>query len=1029
MRFTDIFIKRPVLATSLSLLILLAGLASLFGLPVRQYPKLTNTTVTVTTVYAGASADLIQGFITQPLQSAIAAAEGIDYMTSDSAPGVSTITITMQLNFDPDAAMTNILTQIQSVRSQLPSDVDDPTAVKATGETTQILYLSMSSERLSAPQLTDYIQRVIKPKLATVSGVAGAKIYGQQDIAIRIWLDAERMASFGLTAGDIRQAVEANNYQSLPGQIRGTYTVFNVEAKTGLERPEEFERMVVATRQNAVVRLRDVATVTRDAKNKDVVVRKGGREVVIIAIDPTPQANPLTVVQGIRKIYPDMVRDLPEGISLDIIYDSTTFIERSIEEVGRTLIEATLIVIIVIFLFLASVRATLIPVITIPLSLVGVCMMLALFGFSINLLTLLAMVLAIGLVVDDAIVVVENVDRHLKEGKSGFQAAIYGTREIAVPVISMTISLAAVYAPIAFTGGLTGALFQEFALTLAGAVFISGVVALTLSPMLCSLLLKPDTTPNRFQRIAEHTLERTNQVYRRALGRILHLRVPVAGFALVVMVALYFVFRLIPGELAPTEDQGVLLVPASGPPNAHVDYTAFFMKQVEDQLAKVEEGETAFTFSGFPSMSGGFGILTLKPWDERARTQTEIKNAIQPQLFGILGINAPVIELPSLPTPGAGGLPLQFVVNTINDYRSLALVMERFQGEAYGSGLFAYIDVDLKFQNPTVVVRVNRDKAGTYGVTMAAIGTTLATMMGGGRINRTSIEGRSYEVIPQVPRVDRLTPDDMRRFYVKAGDGSAVPLSDLITLETDIRPVSLTQFNQLNAATFGALLMPGVSMGQAVEWLQQAARRTLPQGYSVDYKGEARQYVKEGSSLLLTMALAVLVIFLVLACQFESFRDPFVILISVPLAALGALAVMALGFSTWNIYSQIGLITLVGLITKHGILICEVAMEEQEKHGRSKIEAVTIAAGQRLRPILMTTGAMVAGLVPLVIASGPGAASRQSIGVVIVAGLAVGTLFTLFVLPVIYTFLASDHAAKERKRQARLQQIAAEGPG
>jgi hydrophobe/amphiphile efflux-1 (HAE1) family protein len=1023
MLFTDIFIKRPVLATSLSLLILLIGIASFFSLPVRQYPKLTNTVVTVVTTYPGASADLVQGFVTQPLQSAIAAAEGIDYMTSDSAPSLSTITVTMQLNFDPDAALTNILTQIQSVRSQLPSDIDDPTVAKSTGETTQILYLSMSSDRLTASQLTDYIQRVVKPKLATVSGVAGAKIYGQQDIAIRIWLDAERMASFGLTANDVRAAVEANNYQSLPGQVRGAYTVFNVEAKTGLERPEEFAEMIVATRANAVVRLRDVAEVTRDAKNKDVVVRQGGREVVIIAIDPTPQANPLTVVQGIRKIFPDMVRDLPEGISLKIIYDSTTFIERSIEEVGRTLIEATLIVIVVIFLFLASIRATLIPVITIPLSLVGVCMMLALFGFSINLLTLLAMVLAIGLVVDDAIVVVENVDRHLKQGKSGFQAAIYGTREIAVPVISMTISLAAVYAPIAFTGGLTGALFQEFALTLAGAVFISGVIALTLSPMMASLILKPDSRPNRFQRAVEHTLERTNEFYRRALGRVLGLRFVVVGFAVAVMVALFFIFQLIQKETAPTEDQGVLLVAAQGPPNAHVDYTAFFMKQVEDQLAKVEEGETAFTFSGFPTMNGGFGILTLKPWGDRARTQTEIKNAIQGPLFGVLGINAPVIELPSLPTPGAGGLPLQFVVNTINDYRSLALVMERLKGEAYGSGLFAYIDVDLKFENPTVVVRVNRDKAGAYGVTMSAIGSTLATMMGGGRINRTSIEGRSYEVIPQVPRIDRLTPDDMRRFYVKAGNGSAIPLSDLITLETDIRPVSLTQFNQLNAATFGAVPLPGVSMGQAIEWLQAAAQRSLPQGYSVDFKGEARQYVSEGSSLFVTLVLALLVIFLVLACQFESFRDPLVILISVPLAALGALGVMALGFSTWNIYSQIGLITLVGLIAKHGILICEVAMEQQEKHGLSRTEAVTIAAGQRLRPILMTTGAMVAGLIPLVIASGPGAASRQSIGVVIVAGLAIGTLFTLFVLPVIYTFLASDHAAKERIRQERRRQI------
>ncbi len=1025
MRFTDIFIKRPVLAMSLSLLILLVGIASFFSLQIRQYPKLTNTVITVTTTYAGASADLIQGFITQPLQSAIASAEGIDYMTSDSAPGVSTITVTMQLNFDPNAAMTNILTQIQSVRSQLPSGIDDPTVVKSTGEQTQILYLSMSSDRLNASQLTDYIQRVIKPKLATVAGVAGAVIYGQQDIAIRIWLDAERMASFGLTAADVRAAVEANNYQSLPGQVRGSYTVFNVDAKTGLERPEEFAEMVVATRQNAVVRLRDVADVTRDAKSKDVVVRSGGREVVIVAIDPTPQANPLTVVKGIRAIFPDMVRDLPEGIDFRIIYDSTTFIERSISEVQRTLIEATLIVIVVIFLFLASLRATIIPIVTIPLSLVGVCMMLAMLGFSINLLTLLAMVLAIGLVVDDAIVVVENVDRHLKEGKTAFQAAIFGTREIAVPIISMTISLAAVYAPIAFTGGLTGSLFQEFALTLAGAVFVSGVVALTLSPMMCSRILKPDPKPNRFQRTVEHTLERTNEVYRRMLGTVLRLRLLVVVFAVAVVAALFVLFRLIPAELAPTEDQGVLLVAASGPPNAHVDYTAFFMKQVEDMMAKIPEGETAFTFSGFPAMSKGFGIVTLKPWDERGRTQTEIKNELQPPLFGILGINAPVIELPSLPSPGAGGLPVEFVVNTINDYRSLAQVMETFRGEAYGSGLFAYIDIDLKFENPTVVVRVNRDKAGAYGVTMASIGTTLATMMGGGRINRTSIDGRSYEVIPQVPRAERLTPDSIRRFYVKAGNGSAVPLSDLITIETDIRPVSLTQFNQLNAATFGALLMPGVSMGQAIEWLQQAAQRSLPQGYSVDYKGEARQYVKEGSSLAVTMVLALFVIFLVLACQFESFRDPFVILVSVPLAAIGALGVMALGFSTWNIYSQIGLITLVGLITKHGILICEVAMEQQEKHGLSRTEAVTIAAAQRLRPILMTTGAMVAGLIPLVIASGPGAASRQSIGVVIVAGLAVGTLFTLFVLPVIYTFLASDHAAKERQRREQAAQIAA----
>ena len=1008
MRFTDIFIRRPVLAISISLMIALLGLQAIFKMQVRQYPDMTNTVVTVSTAYYGASADLIQGFITQPLEQAIAQADNIDYITAQSTMGMSTITVQMKLNTNPNAALADILAKVNSVRAQLPKETQDPTISLSTGGGTGVLYLGFTSKTLSSSQITDYIERVVKPQLFTVGGVAKVDMYGGVPFALRVWLDPQKMAAFNLSASDVTQVLQANNYQSAVGQVNNDFVLYNGSANTQANSPESLEKLVVSSTNGQVIRLGDIAKVTLSRSSDSYRATANGQEAVVGAIEAAPSANPINIAKDVRELLPTIERNMPSTIKMTVMYDSTIAINDSINEVIKTILEAALIVLIVIALFIGSLRSVIIPIITIPLSLIGVALVMQLFGFSWNLMTLLALVLAIGLVVDDAIVVLENVERHIKLGQTPFRAAIIGTREIAVPVISMTIALGAVYAPIALMGGLTGSLFKEFALTLAGAVFISGIIALTLSPVMCATFLKENEAPNKFELMVHGFLDRLTLRYEKMLAGIMQMRAVVIVFALCACASLPLLFKFIPSELAPAEDNGVVVFMGTAPANANLDFIQDTMDQVNKVLTAQKSVEYAQIFSGIPSANQAFGLATLKPWSQRDQSQTEVANEVTEKIKNIPQMAVTAFQMPSLPGAGSG-LPVQFVITTPNNFKSLYQVAAEMLTKVKDNPMFVYSDLDLKYDSATMNIDIDKDKAGAYGVTMQAIGNTLSTMLAGGDINRVDILGRSYKVIPQVERKDRFNPKDLNNYYVKTNSGDLIPLGSLVTIKVTPAPPTLPSFNQQNAATIGAVLAPGTSIGEAVSWLNTESAKVLPKGYGHNYLGESRQYVTEGNALYATFGLALAIIFLVLAIQFESLRDPLVILVSVPLAICGALIALAWGATTLNIYSQIGLITLIGLITKHGILICEVAKEEQLYHGKNRMEAVMEAAKIRLRPILMTTCAMIAGLVPLLYASGAGAASRFSIGIVIVAGLSIGTLFTLFVLPVIYTFLASEH--------------------
>jgi len=1008
MKFTDIFIRRPVLAISISLLIALLGLQALRDMQVREYPKMTNTVITVTTGYYGASSDLIQGFITQPLEQAIAQADNIDYMASQSYMGSSVITVTMKLNSDPNGALADILAKVNSVRSQLPGEAQDPSVSMSTGASTSVIYLAFSSEELNSSQITDYLQRVIKPQMFTVDGVAKVNVFGGADFAMRIWLDPQRMAAFNLTAAEVMQVLNANNFQSASGQVTGVFTLMNANAQTQVSSVEDLNNLVVASREGFVVRLRDIAEVSLDKGHDVVRAQADGRSAVIMGLDPTPTANPLEMAAEVRKMLPELERNLPDTIKMKLLYDATAAIEESIDEVVKTISEAGLIVLLVITLFLGSLRAVVIPVVTIPLSLIGVAIAMQMFGFSLNLMTLLAMVLAIGLVVDDAIVVVENVDRHIKMGKSPFQAAVFGTREIALPVISMTITLAAVYAPIALMGGITGSLFKEFALTLAGSVFVSGIVALTLSPMMCAKMLKPHTHPSRFEKTVETTFERITRSYGRMLDAVMERRPVILAFGAIVLLSLPLLFRFIPSELAPSEDRGAFLMIGKSPSSANLDYVEAGISKAGEQAKQLPAIASTLTLAGVPSANQGLGVVILKPWSERAESQAQVVQQLTGQVADMASMAVSAFPFPELPG-ASSGLPIQFVITTPNSFESLFTVAGELLEKVRGNPKFVYSELDLNYDSATLKIDINRDKAGAYGVTMQDIGITLGTMMSDAYINRIDLQGRSYEVIPQVTRADRLSPQSLENYYVRAQDGTAVPLGSLVEFKVVGEPRALPHFNQLNSASIGAVQSPGVTMGDAVAVFEDELAPLLPKGYSYSYLGAARQYVEEGAALYETFLLALFIIFLVLASQFESPRDPLVILVSVPMAICGALIVMGWGLSTLNIYSQVGLVTLIGLITKHGILICEVAKESQLHHGMNRMEAVKQAARIRLRPILMTTAAMVAGLIPLLYASGAGAMQRFSIGLVIVSGLTIGTLFTLFVLPVIYSYLATRH--------------------
>ena len=1022
MSFTDIFIRRPVLASVVSLLILLIGLQAVFSLQIREYPELSNTTITITTTYPGASADVIKGFITVPIEQAVSSTEGIDTLVSVSRQGVSTVTLNLLLNADPDRAATDVLSKVNQVIGVLPREANDPVVVKQTGDGFALMYLSFLSDEMSSSQITDYLTRVVQPKLQTVNGVANAQILGGQTFAMRIWLDPNKMAALGVTPNDVQLALNANNFTSAPGQIKGDYVETSINAETSLKSAEAFAQLVVATRGDSLIRLGHIAKIELGPQSVDSTSVFDGLKAVFIGVYATPTSNPLTVIDGVRDIFPEIQAQLPAGLKSSIAWDSTKFIRASIREVVTTLGEAAIIVIVVIFLFLGNVRSTAIPIVTIPLSLIGVMMFLLAMGYSINLLTLLALVLAIGLVVDDAIVVVENVYRHIEEGMTPFDAALKGAREIAGPVISMTLTLAAVYAPIGFVSGLTGALFQEFAFTLAGAVIVSGVISLTLSPMMCSRLLNAHDADNRFVKLVNRVFDGLRDRFARVLHRSLNFRAVTLLILVGVMVMTGLMYVTTPKELAPEEDQGWFMTIVSTPEYANLDYLERQTEEMNKIFETVEEREGVFLINGTDGVHQAFAGMILKPWEQRERSAKEILAGLQPALSGIPG--ASVVAFPPPALPGStGGAPVQFVITTTRDFVQLAELVEQLQQAANQSGMFLFTDTDLRFNTPQVEFQIDQDKANRLGIRMDDIGVALATMLGGNYTNLFDLYGRSYQVIPQVPRDYRLTADWLTRYQVRTASGELVPLSTVATISQSVQPNALRSFQQLNSATLSAVPFPGRTLGETLQYLETVAADILPEGFTYDFQGESRQFVQEGGTLVYTFIFALVVIFLVLAAQFESFRDPVIILIALPTSMFGALLPLsiggAVGLLSINIYSQIGLVTLIGLIAKHGILMVEFANRLQIERGLTRREAIEEAASVRLRPILMTTAAMVVAMFPLLTASGAGARSRFDIGLVIASGMSIGTLFTLFVTPVVYTFIARDHRAHEAKRTAR----------
>ncbi|MDD1968661.1 multidrug efflux RND transporter permease subunit [Pseudomonas sp. NPDC090203] len=1018
MAFTDPFIRRPVLASVISLLIVLLGFQAFSKLTIREYPQMENALITVTTAYPGANAETIQGYITQPLQQSLASAEGIDYMTSVSRQNFSVISIYARIGSNSDRLYTELLAKANEVKNKLPQDAEDPVLSKEAADASALMYISFYSSELNNPQITDYLSRVIQPKLATLPGMAEAEILGNQVFAMRLWLDPVKLAGFGLTANDVTDAVRKYNFLSAAGEVKGEYIVTSVNATTDLKSPETFAAIPLKTVGDSRVLLGDVARVEMGAENYDTVSSFDGTPSVYIGIKGTPSSNPLDVIKEVRRIMPELESQLPPSLKASIAYDATLFIQASIHEVAKTLIEAVLIVIVVVFLFLGALRSVLIPVITIPLSMIGVLFFMQMMGYSINLLTLLAMVLAIGLVVDDAIVVVENIHRHIEEGKTPLDAALEGAREIAMPVVSMTITLAAVYAPIGFLQGLTGALFKEFALTLAGAVVISGIVALTLSPMMCAMLLRHDENPSGLAHRLDRIFDGLKTRYQRLLHGTLNTRPVVIVFAVLVLCLIPVFLKFSQSQLAPDEDQGIIFMMATSPQPTNLDYMNKYTDQFISIFKAFPEYYSSFQINGFNGVQTGVGGFLLKPWDERSRTQMELLPQVQAKLEGITGLQIFGFNLPSLPGTGEG-LPFQFVINTPNDYAALLEVVDRIKKRATESGKFAFLDVDLAFDKPEVVVDIDRAKAAQMGVSMQDLGGSLATLLGEAEINRFTIDGRSYKVIAQVERAYRDNPQWLSNYYVKNTDGKMLPLSTLITVSDRARPRQLNQFQQLNSAIISGF--PLVSMGEAIDTVRDIAREEAPAGFAYDYAGASRQFVQEGNALWVTFGLALAIIFLVLAAQFESFRDPLVILVTVPLSICGALIPLFLGVSTLNIYTQVGLVTLIGLISKHGILIVEFANQLRRDKGLSAREAVEEAAAIRLRPVLMTTAAMVFGMVPLILATGAGAVSRFDIGLVIATGMSVGTLFTLFVLPCFYTLLAGRDSKSQREGGVELK--------
>nr|WP_297498004.1 efflux RND transporter permease subunit [Ferrovum sp.] len=1011
MRFTDLFLRRPVLATVVNLIILVLGLRALFGLPVNQYPRTQNAVVTIATSYYGADAQTVAGFITQPLEAAIAQAQGIDYLSSNSLMGMSVITATLRLNYDASRALTEINTQVNSVRNQLPPEAQQPVLSVQVGQTVDAMYMGFYSTTLPTSNVTDFLLREVKPTLDSVEGVQTAELLGARNFALRAWLDQDRMAANGVTAADVNAALAANNYLTSAGATKGQAVTVDLTAGTDLHSVEEFKHLVVKQSGLGLVRLEDVADVTLGSDNYDFNVAFDGQKSVFIGIKVAPNANVLEVAERVRKAFPALQSKLPTGLTGKIVYDSTEYITSAIHEVAKTLLEALVIVTAVIFLFLGRARAVVIPLVTLPLSLVGTFLIMLMLGYSINLLTLLALVLAIGLVVDDAIIVVENVERHQRAGKNAREAAFLAARELAGPILAMTVVLVAVYVPIGFQGGLTGALFTEFAFTLAGAVTVSGVVALTLSPVMCAYFLKQNSSTTGFMARLEQGMERLHEGYRRVLSSVLETHGVMIVMGFLFLGVTVFLFMTSARELAPQEDQGIVLYSMIGPANVTADEMQRNAQAIQ-KIARTEpEYAQMFQITGAPVLNQGLGGVVFKPWDERKRSAEVLQKELQMRWGQVPGVRVAAFQFP--PLPGTQGLPVQFVITTTESFGRLDEVAQKVVDRARQSGMFFFVDADLKLDKPQSRFIVDRDLTATLGLTQQQVGDTLSGALSGNYVNYFSMDGRSYRVIPQVRQTDRLNPAQVPAYYFRTPDGRLFSAATLGHLRQLVVPETVSHFQQLNATTIGGVTTPLVSQGEVLAFLNKTLQEVAPSGFNVDYSGASRQFMSESGSFAVTLMFAVLMVFLVLAALFESFRDPLIILISIPMALFGALLLINLGGSSLNIYTQVGLVTLMGLISKHGILIVQFANELQ-RDGRTKREAIVEAAGIRMRPILMTTAAMVLGVLPLVMAGGAGAAGRRAMGLVIFSGLSIGTLFTLFVVPAMYLWLARVRQEEEK---------------
>ncbi len=1020
MKLIDLFIRRPVLSLSISFMIIVVGIGSFFGMQVRQYPYIDSATITVTTSYPGANPATIQAFVTRPLEASVGSSKGIDYMTSSSALGASTITVNVKLGYNSNDVLSEVVQNVNAVLNKLPQDAYSPSIKLNPADNFPSLILAFTSKSMNASEISAYINSELTPKLLAQGGLSDINVWGDKPYAMRVYPNKDKMAEYAITPSELANAIGSNSLVSAGGQIQGPYLNYTLNPETSMSSAQEYRNLIIKKSDNQVIRLEDVAKVELGAQDYNSSVLFDGKNAVMAGTVVSPEANPLTVVKSLVDELPNIRSSLPNGLNVDVAYNSTLYIESSIDEVIHTLVEAIIIVSIVMFLFLGSLRAIIVPVIAIPLSIIGSFFFMKTMGFSINLLTLLAMILAIGLVVDDAIVVLENIYRHIEEGMEPFAASIKGAREIANPVILMTLTLVVVYAPIGMMGGFTGQLFTEFAYSLAGAVVISGLVAYTLSPMVCSKILNRQVMSGKFVVLIDKFFKGLTKKYKNLLEFLLSIKPAIAIVGLIVLASCFIMGKGIKSELAPNEDQGFLGIMGAAPSSANINYLETFSKPLANTLNEIPGKKDTFILNGVMSSNVIFGGFIMKPWDKRTTSQGEAAVLVQSKVTDLPGIQTYTYQTPSLPGIPRGA-PLSMVIQSVNDYEAIDGTVNKLIDKMTKSGLFVFAQSDLKFDNPVVDVAIDREKAGILGITMSDIAKTLGYSYAGGYINYFFLKGYSFQVIPQLARNEMLTQEQLDNIFIHSDTGgdmfnSELPLSALLSLKTKGQPLTLNTFQQLNSATISAVMAPGVTQGQAVDYVENLAKNELPQGFSYNFSGSARQYIEDGNTMMIAFAFALVLIFLALSAQFESFRESLVILVTIPMAISGALIPLYLGqylgagWASLNIYTQLGLVTLIGLISKQGIMVVEFANHLQVHEGLSKYEAIVKSSAQRLRPILMTVSAMVVGVIPLVTSSGAGAVSRNCIGVVISSGLVIGAIFSLFILPVVYMYIAKDKA-------------------